>query len=102
MESNPLRQQFDQQGYVVLNGFLEPEVLESAREELAKLVDQHARKLLAEGKIASALEDEPFETRLARLYAKCLDQAPKSFCRELHLAGHLPVIFQSRLFGPVQ
>ena len=66
MESNPLRQQFDQQGYVVLKGFLEPEVLEGAREELAKLVDQHARKLMAEGRIADAREDEPFEARLAR------------------------------------
>jgi phytanoyl-CoA hydroxylase len=102
MESNPLRQQFDRQGYVVLKGFLEPEVLEGAREELAKLVDQHARKLMADGKITDAREDEPFETRLARLYENCLDQAPKSFRRELHLAGLFPVFFHPRLLDQVE
>ena len=94
--------QFDQQGCVILKGFLEPDVIQGARSELAKLVDQHARKLLAEGKIADAREDEPFETRLARLYENCLDQAPKSFRRELHLAGLFPVFFHPRLLDQVE
>src|SRR5437870_695094 len=94
--------QFDQQGCVILKGFLEPDVIQGARSELAKLVDQHARKLLAEGKIADAREDEPFETRLARLYENCLDQAPKSFRRELHLAGLFPVFFHPRLLDRVE
>jgi ectoine hydroxylase-related dioxygenase (phytanoyl-CoA dioxygenase family) len=97
-----LQKQFEQQGYVVLHGFLEAEVIESARSELAKLVDQHARKLLADGKITDALEDEPFETRLARLHERCLDEAPKLFRRELHVAGLFPVFFDPRLLDTVE
>src|SRR5258708_74858 len=63
-----LQRDFDQQGYVILTSFLEPETLRGARLELTKLVDEHARKLMAEGKITDARRDEPFETRLARLY----------------------------------
>ena len=101
-ESDPLRPQFEQQGYVVLTGFLEAEVLEAARSELAALVDQHARRLLGEGKIADALEHEPFETRLARLYEDRLDEAPKLFRRELHRAGLFPVFFHPRLLDIVE
>jgi ectoine hydroxylase-related dioxygenase (phytanoyl-CoA dioxygenase family) len=97
-----LQEQFEQQGYVLLSGFLEAEVIQNARSELAKLVDQHARKLLAEGKITDPLEDEPFETRMARLYESCLDDAPKLFRRELHRAGLFPVFFSPRLLDTVE
>ena len=88
---------FDQQGYVILRGFFEQEILHNARFELEKLVDQHAERLMAEGKITDPLEDEPFETRLARLYKTCLDEAPKNFRRELHLAGLFDLFFHPHL-----
>ncbi len=92
-----LQTEFDRQGYFVLKDFFETEVIEGARCELAKLVDQHAGKLKAEGKIADTWPDEPFETRMARLYEGCLDEAPKLFRPELHLAGLFPIFFHPRL-----
>jgi phytanoyl-CoA hydroxylase len=97
-----LQRQFEQQGYILLSGFLEAEVIQSARSELAMLVDRHAQRLLAEGKITDPLEDEPFETRMARLYESCLDEAPRLFRRELHRAGLFPVFFSPRLLDTVE
>jgi ectoine hydroxylase-related dioxygenase (phytanoyl-CoA dioxygenase family) len=102
LDLDRLRTLLDQHGYVILRGFLEAEILAGARGELAKLVDQHARKLIAAGKITKALNDEPFETRLARLYQNCLGDAPKLFRPELHLAGLFPVFFHPRLLDIVE
>jgi ectoine hydroxylase-related dioxygenase (phytanoyl-CoA dioxygenase family) len=97
-----LRQQFERQGYFILRGFFEQEMLQAARPELSTLVDQHAARLLAEGKIADAMASEPFETRLARLYENCLTEAPKLFRRELHLPGLFPLFFHPRLLDLIE
>jgi ectoine hydroxylase-related dioxygenase (phytanoyl-CoA dioxygenase family) len=96
------REQFNQQGYALLKNFLALETLEAARRDLAKLVEQQAEKLLATGKITDPLKDEPFETRLYRLYENCLDDAPTSFRPELHLAELFDVFFHPRLLDFVE
>lgn len=92
-----LHQQFDEQGYVILWNFLEPEVLREARGALEGLVDRCAEKLVAEGKIQDPMKREPFETRLACLYETCMDAAPKSFRPELHLEGLFGLFFHPLL-----
>src|SRR5690348_11903693 len=56
LDLETLKGQLDRQGYFILKGFFEPKVLDGVRGELARLVDERARLLLAEGKIADALE----------------------------------------------
>jgi phytanoyl-CoA hydroxylase len=102
LDRDRMQREFDQQGYFILEEFFETDVLEGARHELATLVDQHAGKLQAEGRITDTLEAEPFETRLARLYEGCLNEAPKLFRRELHRAGLFPVFFHARLLDVVE
>jgi phytanoyl-CoA hydroxylase len=97
LDPERLHAQFEEQGYVIVEDCLEPEAIRQARAAMEELVEQHAQKLLAAGKIADAREREPFETRLFRLYESCLDEAPKSFRRELHLAGLFDVFFNPRL-----
>ncbi|MBI4552060.1 MAG: phytanoyl-CoA dioxygenase family protein, partial [Candidatus Latescibacteria bacterium] len=97
-----LHRQFDEQGYVILKDFLEPEIIQQARDEINPLVDREAEKLIATGKISDPLTDEPFETRLARLYEKFPNDAPHIFRRELHLAGLFDVFFHSRLLDVVE
>lgn len=87
----------EEEGYVILSQFLEPEVVHQARAALAELVDRHAAKLLAEGKIGDPLKDEPFETRLARLHERCPEETPRLFRRELHLPGLFGLFFHPRL-----
>src|SRR5207237_10522704 len=95
-----LRRQLEEQGYIILEQFLEPAVLQQVRAALSRLVDRQAEKLLAEGKIGDPLLSAPFESRLAWLYEAHPEEAPKLFRRELHLPGFYPLFFQSRPLGP--
>jgi ectoine hydroxylase-related dioxygenase (phytanoyl-CoA dioxygenase family) len=92
-----LRQEFETQGYTIVRGFLEPEVVAGARAEMMGLVEREAETLLAAGKIDQPYADAPFETRLAQLYAAHPDEAPRSYRRELHLAGLFPLFFHPGL-----
>lgn len=96
------RDQFEAEGYTILRGFLKPKTVQTAREALATLVDRHAERLLAEGKIAHLYAGEPFETRLHRLYEPHLEDAPLNFRRELHLAGLFGVFFHPGLLDKVE
>lgn len=97
-----VHQQFDEQGYVILRNLLGPEVIRDARAEMERFVDQCAERLMAEGKIRDPLKNEPFETRLARLYERHLDDAPKSYRRELHLEGLFGLFFHPGLLDVVE
>ena len=102
MNRNDLRQQFDDQGYVKLKGFLDSSVVAQARTAMEALVEQRAQQLVAAGKIASPMHAEPFETRFFRLYEEHLDDAPKSFRRELHLSGLFDLFFNPALLDVVE
>jgi hypothetical protein len=76
-----LREQFEDRGYVVLGSFLGSEIVEGVKAEIDKLVEYHAKLLLNQGRISDGFEDEPFETRMARLYEDHLDRAPDGMRR---------------------
>ena len=97
-----LQGEFDERGYVILSDFLEPAVVSAGRMEMEKLVDQQADRLIAAGKVRDRLANEPFETRFFKLYEHCLDDAPKSFRRELHLSGLFDLFFHSHLLDVVE
>lgn len=97
-----LQQKFEEQGYVILSCVLEPEVIEGVRAEMEGLVEAEAQKLQQSGKIEHAYRDEPFETRLYRLYESRLDAAPRRFKPELHLADMFPLFFHPRLLDVIE
>lgn len=97
-----LREQYEEEGYVIIKNFFGSQLILDVRAELAKLVDQQADSLLASGKITNALPNEPFETRLYRLYENCLDSAPIVFRRELHLPSLFGYFFNSDLLDIVE
>ena len=102
LDAERFRAMFDEHGYVILKGFLEAGVVADARTEMSRLVDQHARKLRDEGRVPDLMTDEPFETRLYKLYENNLDVAPTLFRPELHLAGTFGVFFHPRLLDVVE
>ena len=73
-----------------------------ARAAMEELVERQARQLVAAGKIASTMQEEPFETRFFRLFENNLDDAPKSFRRELHLSGLFDLFFNPALLDVVE
>lgn len=60
--------EYDEQGYLVLPGLLEPDDLAPVRAAMMTKVDLIADQLLAAGRITDRLEGEAFEDRLARLF----------------------------------
>lgn len=87
---------------MILRGVLEAGVVLGARAAMARLVDQLAENMEAEGLIPNRFASEPFETRLFRLYENHLDRAPKSFRHELHLPELFPVFFHPRVLDQVE
>lgn len=61
-------EQYDREGYIVLTDWLDENDLRPARETMMKKVDIIAADLRANGLISDTLENQPFETRLARLF----------------------------------
>jgi len=59
---------YREEGYLVLRDFLTQRDMAPARRAMSDKVTEIAERLLAAGKISDRLEDEPFETRLARLF----------------------------------
>lgn len=102
MTDDSLKQRFHEDGYVILSGIIAPQLIGQIKEEMNKLVDRHAAKLLAAHRIGDPLLDLPFETRLYHLYKDCIDEAPKSFRTELHLAGLFHLFFHPDLLDIVE
>lgn len=97
-----LRRQLDEEGYVILRDLVEPQVVSEARADLNGLVDKLAAGLIREGSVRSSLTEEPFETRIYRLFRDCLDRAPQSFRHELHLPGIFGYFFHPELLDLVE
>ncbi len=97
-----IKEQFEEQGYAMLKGIFGFDVLNGVQCELEWLVDQIADARVAAGKIRDRFASEPFETRLYRLFEGHMDDAPKSFRRELHLQGLFGLFFHPRLLDLVE
>jgi ectoine hydroxylase-related dioxygenase (phytanoyl-CoA dioxygenase family) len=98
-----LLKQFETDGYIILKNVLPPSTVESVKKELQATVDQHADVLLHQRRNLSLLENEPFETRFHKLYAKCMDVAPSSLRGDaLHKPGYFPMLFDSKVLDIVE
>ena len=61
------RDRFVEQGYVVVEGALRDRDLQPVIDDYSRIVDDIAGSLFAQERIAQLYQDEPFETRLARI-----------------------------------
>ncbi len=102
MDRDDIHRQFNEDGYVKLVDFLDGSVVAQAQTAMEALVEEHAQQLVAAGKNESAMANEPFATRFFRIYESHLDDAPKSFRRELHLPGLFDLFFNSDLLDVVE
>ena len=96
------REYFQRHGYVVLRRFFEPATVDGARQELAGLVDELLAGLAQRGEIGETFPDEPFETRLARVFADRPSAAPTFLRPELHLRALFPLFFHATLLDLVE
>ena len=60
---------FQKQGFLLKPGLFSENDLQPLRSALTEIIDQKARALQADGKLADVFEDAPFDMRLASIYA---------------------------------
>ena len=69
-------EQFEEEGYLVVEGALEDSDLDPVIEEYEAHVERRARELLAEGKISELYDHAPFDQRLALISRECTEIYP--------------------------
>ncbi|HYE06317.1 MAG TPA: phytanoyl-CoA dioxygenase family protein [Planctomycetota bacterium] len=97
----------DEHGFAILRGVLAPEVIAGARDALDRLSSARIARSLADGLIADARADLPFERRLIAIAAQHRDTVPGFFREDLHvpeffalLAAPALLALGERLLGP--
>jgi len=75
-----------EEGYLVARNLFNPESLKPLIQDLDERVNKVARELQAQGRLSSLFADEPFDTRLVKLYEAAADPEAK---RALWLAGEV-------------
>jgi ectoine hydroxylase-related dioxygenase (phytanoyl-CoA dioxygenase family) len=88
-----LKQEFDDRGFVILRGVIDPTVIAQTRAELASVVDEIAIGLRAMDHIDNLYENEPFETRLLKLFSFAPELSPSQLRRNLHRRGMFGLFF---------
>lgn len=93
---------FHEKGYVIIPNLIEPSVIDGVRKEMDQWVDNLANRLHDEGNISELHTDAPFENRLHKIFAQCIELAPTSIRRELHLPGMYGLFFHPKLLEIIQ
>lgn len=97
-----LTAQFHDRGFVILRDYFPQSVVAAAREEMKTLVDEQARSLFRSGSITDLLENEPFETRLYKLYEGHTEDVEGSWRAVLHLEGMHDIFFDEGILDLVE
>ena len=101
-EVSLLKQQFESRGYYICKGLLSAEVVQSVRSEMEAIVDFLADWLVTRELIKDPMKEEPFETRIAKLYHDNLDEAPKNLRHFLNRSGLFDLFFNAELLDLVE
>ena len=64
-------QQFSEEGYLMVPDVFTDAEIQPLRDEITEVIDTASKHLLGEGKISRTWEEEPFETRLTRVFCEC-------------------------------
>jgi phytanoyl-CoA hydroxylase len=97
-----IKQEFEENGFVLLRGFFSKGLVAAARDEIEGLVGRFIQRLHREGKITDTCDDEPFETRLIKVGAQAPAEMPGNFNKELHLSGLFDIFLNSRLLDLIE
>ena len=84
MDAQKFKEQFDEDGYVILRDFVPIELIDNARVALERIVDALADERVANENIPHAFRDEPFELRFKKLFENEPDSGLIQFTSELH------------------
>jgi ectoine hydroxylase-related dioxygenase (phytanoyl-CoA dioxygenase family) len=95
---------YENEGYLVLDSLLSQEEMAGARAAMMQKVDEIANVLYSEGRVNSRFEDEPFETRLAKLFENLADSDFLRWDRSWRdrLPGYFHLISNAKILDAVE
>lgn len=93
---------FEENGYVVLKGFLDARVVNAVRSEAEAISERLVRRFHEAGLYDEAGTALPFDRRLVPVYQKLGTLAPRLFNQELHTAGFFDFFFNKDLLDLVE
>ncbi len=79
------QRELHENGYTILKGILNQQIVEKLKYGADKLVTQYAEGLVAKGKIPHTYEKEPFEKRFLTISKGNQNEMPTFFRPELHI-----------------
>ena len=98
-----LLSRFEVDGYVIIPDFFPHQVIQGAVSAVEILVDRFAEKRKGDHIVTDLFNDEPFESRFARLCEKAPSEAaPSIFRKELHLTGLYDIFSHPPLLDHVE
>lgn len=95
---------YDREGYLMLPTLLTEQEMQPVREALQQKVETIAEQLLADKMIADPIKNEPFETRLARLFDGLSDQDFLQYGRSWRdrLPGYFHLMSNAKILDAVE
>ena len=84
MDAQKFKEQFDEDGYVILRDFVPIELIDNARVALERIVDALVDERVANRNFPHAFKDEPFERRFKKLFENERNSGLIQFTSELH------------------
>jgi hypothetical protein len=84
-------------GFCVLRGFFNREIVDTVRTGVGRLVDDVLKRLKSEGTIEDVCTGHPLETRLLEACRDKPDAIPLLFRKELHIAEMFDLFFHPDL-----
>jgi ectoine hydroxylase-related dioxygenase (phytanoyl-CoA dioxygenase family) len=92
-----LKAQFENEGFVILREVIPQPVVAEVRQELSSIVNDIAIGLQAMDHFDDRFENEPFESRLLKLFSFAPELSPTQFRRNLHRRGMFGLFFCPRV-----
>ena len=93
---------FEDQGFVIMKGVVDRDVVRGVREAVEKLTEATIAGLIDEGAAQDPCDGEPFETRLLKVYRQLDGPRPMDYRNNLHLEGMYPLFFHPDILGFVE
>ena len=95
---------YDREGYLVIENLLTDADMAPARAAMTEKVNQIADELFRDGKIKNKLENEPFATRLARLFDGLTDKDFLQYGRSWRdrIPGYFILMSNAKIVGAVE
>ena len=94
--------EFEEQGYFILRDFLDLSIIDGVKQSIEVVQEELIQEYLEKGLISRDYPEEPFETRLIKVYSEYAGDKPIEMRPQLHKTGMFDLFFNPALLDIVE